>query len=98
MFENPPTMVLKPGMRALSVVSLIVVLGLLVAGCGGSDEPTASTQTDTTTTSTEPVETIDLRVYLLRSGRVGVVTRAVPQTTGVARAALEQLLAGPTAQ
>jgi hypothetical protein len=35
-------------------------------------------------------------VYLLRSDKLGVVTRTVPYSAGVAAAALDQLLAGPT--
>jgi len=41
--------------------------------------------------------TLELRAYLARGGHVSPVRRVVPATTGVARAALAELLAGPTA-
>lgn len=65
---------------------------------------TTSTTAPTTTTTTTP-ETVDLSAFFLideaghdqRSGPFLVpVNRTVPYTVGVARAAIEQLLAGPT--
>ncbi|MFL5779063.1 MAG: GerMN domain-containing protein [Chloroflexota bacterium] len=38
-----------------------------------------------------------LRIYLLMDGKLVPVLRTVPKTTGVARAALDQLIAGPRA-
>jgi hypothetical protein len=74
---------------------LLVAAALLVAGCGGGDDESSSTDTATTTA---PTETIALRVYFLRDGRVWPVAREVEETEAVATAALEELLAGPTAQ
>jgi len=51
----------------------------------------------TVTPEPEPAKTITLRVYLVREAHLGVGAREVPYTVGVARAALEQLLSGPTA-
>ncbi|TML89569.1 MAG: hypothetical protein E6G08_05040 [Actinobacteria bacterium] len=86
-------------------VPLLVLLALLAAGCGGNKSSApfpATTATSThatetaagTTTAEQPVV---LRVYLLRKGVVAPVARSVPRTKAVARAAVEQLLAGPTA-
>jgi germination protein M len=73
---------------------LFVATALLVTGCGGDDE---SSSTDTATT-TAPAETITLRVYFLRDELVWPVAREIEDTEAVATAALEELLAGPTAQ
>jgi hypothetical protein len=53
--------------------------------------PPASTATGTTPDSRTVVT-----VFLLRDGALTAVRREVPHTLGVARASLEQLLAGPT--
>lgn len=45
----------------------------------------------------EPAGTQTVRVYLPRGEYLGVVTRTVPATPAIARAAMEQLLAGPNA-
>ncbi|MDO8847428.1 MAG: Gmad2 immunoglobulin-like domain-containing protein [Coriobacteriia bacterium] len=45
----------------------------------------------------ESTATQTVRVYLARGEYLGVVTREVPETPALARAAVEELLAGPTA-
>ena len=75
--------------RALVAVFAV----LLAAGCGGGDE--TATDTGTTTASTE---TVALRVYWLRDGKVWPALREVESTEAVAAAALDELLTGPTAQ
>ncbi|HXG76574.1 MAG TPA: Gmad2 immunoglobulin-like domain-containing protein [Gaiellaceae bacterium] len=83
--------------RALLVAALAVVL--LAAGCGGDGETTTVTVTTTeTATETEPPPTRAVRVYFLREGKVWPVRRDVEEADAVARAALEELLAGPTEQ
>ena len=67
---------------------LVLATSLLVAGCGGGDEPQA------TVTGEEPLTT-DARVYWLRDGKVWPALRKAPQEEG-AEVALEELLAGPT--
>ena len=68
----------------------VVVLAVLLAGCGGGDgEPSAET--------TEP-STIELRVYFLLDGKVWPVRRVVGYTELVERAVLDQLVAGPSDQ
>ena len=70
-------------------VLLAVAVVLLAAGCGGG----AATDTGTTTT---PGETVDVRVYWLRDGKVWPALREVEETQAVASAALEELQNGPT--
>jgi Sporulation and spore germination/Immunoglobulin-like domain of bacterial spore germination len=95
-------------MRRIAVSLAVLAAGLAAGGCGGttSSAPRTEPQTQTappsstsvaTTTTAAPASQLTLRVYLLRDGRVTPVARTVPQTPAVARAALEQLLAGPTA-
>ncbi len=55
-------------------------------------EPEAETEDEA-----EPTATQTVRVYLARGEYLGVVTREVPETPALARAAMEELLAGPTA-
>ena len=75
----------------------LVLLGVVVAGCGGTKTVTVTTtSTVTRTVTTTPAETTALRVYFLRDGKVAPVARDVPKTEAVARAALDELLAGPT--
>ena len=73
---------------------LVAAAALLLAGCGGDEEATP-TDTDTTTV---PAETTELRVYWLRDGKVWPALREIDQTTAIAQAALDELLAGPTAE
>ncbi|MGL6279027.1 MAG: Gmad2 immunoglobulin-like domain-containing protein [Gaiella sp.] len=80
----------------------LVAAALLLAACDGGDsaEPTTPTTTTDTGDSTTPAagERRDVRVYLVRGDRVGVARRTVTATPGVLRAALTELLAGPTAE
>jgi hypothetical protein len=85
---------------------LIGAIAALAAGCGGSRSsapPTGGTApaTETAPTATEttaPTTTIALRVYFLRDGKVAPVLRRVSETRAVARAALAELVVGPTAE
>ena len=94
--------------RIGAVLAGIILLGGLT-GCGSSStsrsEPTGTTQspppTTTATTSgqastTAPGAPVDLRVYFLHGDKLAVAHRAVPATLEVARAALTELLAGPS--
>lgn len=67
----------------LSRLALVLVVALLV-GCGGGDGSSS--------------ETTQVRVYWLLDGKVWPTAREVSDTTAVANAALEELLAGPTEQ
>jgi germination protein M len=68
--------------------ALVAIALLLLAGCGGGDE--SGTPTETTPDTTE------LRVYFLLNGKVWPVRRVVGYTELPERAALEELLEGPT--
>ena len=73
---------------------ILTAAALLLAGCGDDEEATPA---DTNTT-TVPAETTELRVYWLRDGKVWPALREIDQTTAIAQAALDELLAGPTAE
>jgi germination protein M len=68
--------------------ALAAVALALFAGCGGGNEDSGDETTP---------ETIELKAYYLLNGRVWPVRRVVASTELVERAALEELLAGPTA-
>jgi germination protein M len=84
------------------LVLLVAFTALFVAtSCGTRDETTA-TDTETAATDTEtategPPATTEVRVYWLRNGKVWPAHREVQETDAVATTALEELLAGPTA-
>lgn len=73
---------------ALGLLPILAVLGLAACG-GGGPGTTASTETTTP-------ETTSLRAYFLLDGKVQPVSREVPTTQAVARAALDELVEGPT--
>jgi hypothetical protein len=77
--------------------TVAMLCALLAAGCdGGSTAETATRSTTTTATETRPVMS-SVAVYLLRDGKVSPVRRTIESTPAVARAALTELLKGPTA-
>jgi germination protein M len=79
---------------------------LLLTGCGGDETgaPATSVETETTppatTAETETVaeDITSFGVYFIRNDKVAPAHRSVPQTEAVGTAALEALLAGPTAE
>ena len=84
---------------ALLVSALVMAVA---AGCGGEaepepePEPTATPEPEPTATpEPEPVETMTLTLYFTRGEKLGVGAHEVPETQAVARAAMEELLAGP---
>ncbi len=87
-------------MRPAATVAMLCAL--LAAGCDGGSS-TAETETETATESTStPTETdaamSSVAVYLLRDGKVSPVRRTIESTPAVARAALTELLEGPTTE
>jgi germination protein M len=83
-----------------AVAPLVV---LLLASCGGGSDVSAPQRPSTIATTSPPTTTVDeaptsLRVYLVRGEHVGVSTREVERTTGVAAAAVRELLEGPDAE
>ena len=91
--------------RGLAALAALVLVGtsllVVAAGCGSeavSVGPAASTQTkpDTTPTQTAP-ETVALKIWLARSEGLVAVQREHAPTNAVATAAMQALLAGPSA-
>jgi immunoglobulin-like protein involved in spore germination/sporulation and spore germination protein len=98
--------VTRNGPSAMKRVVLLLVATMLTAACGHTSRSTqsitpATTATVTTaggTTTVAPLpQQTTVRVYFLRDGKVAPVARSVA-LPAVATAALEQLVAGPTAQ
>ena len=81
-------------MTRAAVTLATLALALLAAGCDGGSSGTTTPTTPPTTTS--PAST-SVAVYFLRGEKVAPVRREVPATTAIARAAVDALLAGPTA-
>jgi germination protein M len=75
------------GMRFLAASALVA---LALVGCGGNDDATA---TGTTTTETGPAL---VNVYFLRDAKVTPVSRGVVTGPAVGRAAVQELLKGPS--
>jgi germination protein M len=75
------------GMRFLAASALVA---LALVGCGGDDDATA---TGTTTTETGPAV---VNVYFLRDAKVTPVSRGVVTGPAVGRAAVQELLKGPS--
>ncbi len=76
----------------------LALLVLVAAGCDGDDAavPPETTAPGETTPQPTP-ETATFAVYLLRDGVIAPVRRTVASTPAVARAAVEALMTGPTA-
>jgi Sporulation and spore germination/Immunoglobulin-like domain of bacterial spore germination len=75
-------------MRRLSILAAAAVV---LSGCGGQQASTNATGTATTTGETA------VKAFFYRDAALVPVGARVPQTQAVARAAIEQLLAGPPA-
>jgi len=88
---------------ALLALVLLVTMGT-AAGCGRGAEPETPEPEPTATPEPEEPkepaagETTTLTLYFTRGETLGVAAREVPRTEAVARAALEELLKGPTAR
>jgi hypothetical protein len=87
-------------MRSNAASGALLTLVVFAAACGGSDEqptadppppPPATTETQPTGDARRPVS-----VYFVRDGRLGIAKRFVASTPAIGRAALDQLLDGPT--
>jgi germination protein M len=90
-------------MRSAAAKGSLLALVVLAAGCGGSEEqatnePAAPPLPAPATTETRPADTEvrPVAVYFVRDSRLGAANRLVTSTPAIGRAALEQLLAGPT--
>jgi germination protein M len=88
-------------MRSAAARCGLLALVVLAAGCGGSEEqattePPPSPAPATTETRPADAELRSVSVYFVRESRLGAANRLVTSTPAIGRAALEQLLAGPT--
>jgi len=93
--------------KALSTLAFVLALALLLGGLAGcandnDDKPSSGkppsdggTVTEPTETPTEPVATSEVRAYFMYGEKVTPVA-GTAQGAGVAAAAMELLLAGPT--
>jgi hypothetical protein len=79
--------------RAAARVVVVVLTLLLLAGCGGGEEPGG---TPAATTEPGPAAETHVTAYFLRGETVAPAGRTVARTEAPARAAVEELLAGPS--
>jgi germination protein M len=92
---------IQAGMPSRAFAASVLALCFLAAGCGSGDEGSGtpaerSTIPPTVETKGLPALPAVLRVYFLSDGKVSVATRSVVAGPAVGRAALVQLLQGPT--
>lgn len=76
---------------------LILPVLALAVGCGSVKTVTVTTTQTVTATETTPAQKTAVRIYLLHDGKVAPVRRLAASTTGIAAAAVDELIAGPTA-
>ena len=82
------------GERLAAAIAIVACLAV-ATGCGGGGEAPTTT-TEATTTGRTTTDASSVAVYFLRDEKVSPVRRSIGATSAVARAALEELLAGPT--
>lgn len=80
--------------RALSLLA-VSLLALLLGGCGNSKKPAAVTTP--TTTLSMPVETVLVRAYFIRDGKLAAAGRKTVHTLAVGQASIGALVTGPSA-
>jgi len=97
------------GTALLTTAAILAFAALGMAGCASSTSKdagnsgstsaiaTATVTPDASVTPTTTATQIALKVYLVHGEKLGVVTRSVPATAGVAAAAMRELVAGPSA-
>ena len=103
--------IVNPGRRSFRLALAVFAAVALIAGCSPSVVPsqapsaaaTPSASTAAPTESAAPGETTIVQAYFYMGGEPGTsgllpVVREVPQTQGVGAAAMNAMLAGPTAE
>ena len=81
----------------LAALAILALCAAVAAGCDDGEATPPTTVTETETETAPPVEgSSSVAIYLLRDGKVTPVRRAVPAAQAVARAAMTELLVGPT--
>jgi germination protein M len=81
----------------LAALAVLAFCAVTAAGCDGEEATPPPTVTETVTETTPPVGgATSVAIYLLRDGKVAPVRREIQATPAVARAALTELLEGPT--
>jgi germination protein M len=101
-----PTRALRHLRPAFLVAAAVIATALIACGGDGGGSTPAATVTPTATNQPSPsptatattAGTTQVAVYFLRGEMLGVAERRVAKTTGVAAAAMRELLAGPTEQ
>jgi hypothetical protein len=78
-------------------LGILALAALALTGCGGSTSGTTTVAAPPETTTGAESEAVAVRTFFLHDGALVPKTVSVPATQAVARAALEQLLAGPPA-
>jgi hypothetical protein len=81
-------------LRRLGILALTAA-ALTGCGGGGSDTPSTTASTATAETTSTKADAIAVQTFFFRDGALVPVTAFVPPTKAPARAALDQLLAGP---
>lgn len=96
----------------VAVIALAVGAGVVAGRMAEANDPVAEVEATATVDGEsateepeepateqplEPTATQTVRVYFARGEYLGVVTRTVPETPAIARAAMEELLSGPSA-
>lgn len=84
-------------MRAMRRIAAAAVLVLCVGVAAGCNEEETRTPPSTTETTPAVDGTSAIAVYFLRDEKIAAVRRTVPSTPRIARAAMQAMLAGPTA-
>ncbi len=82
-------------LRRLLLLLLLAALTLLPAACG--DGKTQATTKKSAITTAMPVETIVIRAYFIRDGKLAAVGRKTVHTLAVGQASIGALATGPTA-
>jgi germination protein M len=93
-------------MRSAAIRAGLLALVVFAAACGGAEEQTGGSPPaspvppppPTTSTEGEPIGGTTVGVYFVRDGKLAYTERSVGVTPQIPNEALQELLAGPTAE